>query len=58
MTFAFVYDESKSRVNKQKHGIDFVEAQALWLDDRQIEFAARSGNELRYLIVGLIGCRH
>ena len=29
----FEFDERKSRLNKLKHGIDFVEAQALWLDE-------------------------
>ena len=29
----FEFDDRKSRLNKLKHGIDFVEAQALWLDD-------------------------
>jgi uncharacterized DUF497 family protein len=28
----FEFDERKSRLNKLKHGIDFVEAQALWED--------------------------
>jgi hypothetical protein len=27
---AFVFDEAKSRANKAKHGIDFLDAQALW----------------------------
>ena len=29
----FEYDEGRSRSNKTKHGIDFVEAQALWSDE-------------------------
>jgi uncharacterized protein len=48
----------KSQVNKAKHGIDFVEAQALWLDERLIEVPARSGDEPRFLVVGLIEGRH
>ena len=28
----FEFDETKSEANKRKHGIDFVEAQALWKD--------------------------
>ena len=35
MTFEF--DPIKSASNKAKHGIDFVEAQALWQDDRLVE---------------------
>ena len=26
----FEFDTDKSKANKKKHGIDFVEAQALW----------------------------
>ena len=29
----FEFDEAKSQANAVKHGIDFVAAQALWLDD-------------------------
>ena len=28
----FEFDETKSKANAAKHGIDFVCAQALWLD--------------------------
>lgn len=48
----FEFDEQKSRANKAKHGIDFVEAQDLWLDDRLVEVEARTEDEPRYLIVG------
>ena len=50
----YEFDERKSRANKDKHGIDFVEAQALWLDERLIEVPARSDDEPRFLVVGLI----
>ena len=30
----FEYDEKKSQINKEKHNIDFVEAQKLWQDER------------------------
>jgi hypothetical protein len=39
----FDFDEKKSETNKAKHGIDFVEAQARWLDERRVEIPARSG---------------
>ena len=29
----FEYDEKKSQINKEKHNIDFVEAQKLWQDE-------------------------
>ncbi|HZL64791.1 MAG TPA: BrnT family toxin, partial [Thermoleophilia bacterium] len=36
----FEFDERKSRINKLKHGIDFVEAQELWQDEALAEIAA------------------
>ncbi len=54
----FEFDEAKSRSNKTKHGIDFVEAQALWEDDLRIEIPARTTYEPRVLVVGLIGGKH
>ena len=54
----FEYDPEKSKANKAKHGIDFEEAQALWLDERLIEAPARTDDEPRYLVIGMIGPRH
>jgi len=54
----FEFDERKSRANKVKHGIDFVEAQALWLDEALVEIPARSEVEQRVLVVGLMGGKH
>ena len=50
----FEFDENKSRANKAKHGIDFVEAQALWLDGRLVEVPARTEDEPRFLVVGTV----
>jgi hypothetical protein len=33
----FEFDERQSRLNKTRHGIDFVEAQALWDDPGLLE---------------------
>ena len=52
MTFEF--DPLKSAANKAKHGIDFIEAQALWSDSDRIELPARPTTEPRFLIVGQI----
>ena len=52
MTFEF--DPAKSAANKVKHGIDFVEAQALWSDLDRLELPARTTDEPRFLIVGRI----
>ncbi len=53
-TMAFEFDPAKSAANKAKHGIDFVEAQALWLDPDRIEVPARPMNEPRLLVIGQI----
>jgi hypothetical protein len=54
----FEFDDRKSRMNKEKHGIDFIEAQDLWLDGMLIEIPARSTGEPRFLAVGKIGTKH
>ena len=41
----FEFDNQKSRSNKEKHGIDFVEAQALWHDIGRVEIPARTKDE-------------
>ena len=51
----FEFDEEKSRANRQKHGLDFVEAQALWDDPRRIEIPARTTDEPRTLVVASRG---
>ena len=51
---SFEFDPLKSAANKAKHGIDFIEAQALWSDRDRVELPARPTNEPRFLIVGQI----
>ncbi len=51
---AFEYDEAKSQSNLQKHGIDFDDALALWSDPRLLEIPAKTDDEPRYLVIGLI----
>ena len=50
----FEFDENKSRSNFVKHGIDFVDAQRLWADPDLVELQARTVDEPRSLIIGLI----
>ena len=51
----FEYDEAKSKANKEKHGIDFEEAQALWKYKKHFVFDSVYVNgELRHLLVGYI----
>ena len=50
----FEFDSSKSEYNKKKHGIDFVEAQAIWEDPDLVEIPARTSDEPRFLVIGRI----
>lgn len=50
----FEFDESKSRANFYKHGIDFIEARALWKDLNTIEIPARTIDEPRFMVIGQI----
>ncbi|MBI4690428.1 MAG: BrnT family toxin [Nitrospirae bacterium] len=50
----FEFDHGKSKSNKQKHGIDFYEAQELWNDPDFIEIPVKSSDEQRFLIIGKI----
>ena len=52
------FDETKSKANKVKHGIDFVEAQALWLDETFVEVPARTEDEPLFVVVGMISEKH
>ncbi|OGP93414.1 MAG: toxin [Deltaproteobacteria bacterium RBG_16_48_10] len=51
----FEFDDRKSRKNREKHGIDFVEVQRLWEDPERIEIPARTEDEPRSLLIGKIG---
>ncbi len=48
--FEFEWDEKKSKLNKEKHGIDFEEAKKLFEKDVKVYFAKEVANEKRYLI--------
>jgi uncharacterized DUF497 family protein len=54
----FEFNREKSKENKRKHGIDFVEAQSLWDDPDLIEIPARTTDEPRFLVVGSISGKH
>ncbi len=54
----FEFDLNKSKANKKKHGIDFMEAQALWEDPDLIEIPARTSDEPRFLVIGKISGKH
>ena len=54
----FEFDLEKSAMNKQKHGIDFVEGQALWDDPELIEIPAKTSDLPRFLVIGKIASNH
>ena len=55
---SFEFDAAKSESNRTKHGIDFLEAQALWNDPMLLEIPAKTDDEPRYLVIGLIQDKH
>jgi len=54
----FDFDPKKSDLNLAKHGIDFVEAQAPWSDPNLLEIPARTEDEPRSIVIGLIDAEH
>ena len=54
----FEFNESKSRANNSKHGIDFIESQVLWLDEMRVEIPARTEDEPRFVVIGKIADKH
>jgi uncharacterized DUF497 family protein len=49
----FEFDPDKSESNKAKHGIDFIQAQAL-LTAKRVLLHAKEALEKRYLVIGKI----
>jgi len=54
----FEFDPKKSTDNKNKHGIAFDEAQALWDDPALLEIPARTIDEPRSLVIGKMEGKH
>jgi uncharacterized DUF497 family protein len=54
----FEFDSEKSDSNRLKHGINFIEAQLLWDDPMLLEVPAKTADEPRFLVIGLIGLKH
>jgi uncharacterized DUF497 family protein len=53
----FEFDPRKSESNKAKHGIDFIEAQALWRS-KHVLLGAEDALDKRYMVIGTIGRGH
>lgn len=54
----FEFDSKKSKTNKIKHGIDFLETQVLWDDPDLIIIPAKTTDEPRFLVIGRILNKH
>ncbi len=54
----FEFDAAKSESNRAKHGIYFLEAQSLWNDPMLLEIPAKTDDEPRFLVVGMIDGKH
>ena len=56
--YQYEFDQAKSDSNYVKHGIDFVGAQKLWDDPMLLEIPAKTEDESRYIVIGLVGNKH
>jgi uncharacterized DUF497 family protein len=54
----FEFGPEKSAANTTKHGIGFVQAQALWDDPDRVQVPARTLGEPGWLVVGRIAELH
>ncbi len=54
----YEYDPNKSFANREKHGIDFEEAKALWQDVDVLQVRVNRPGEERYIVIGRIGGKH
>lgn len=54
-TLQFEWDDNKNRINQQKHGVSFVEAEAVFYDENAllIDDPDHSEEEDRFIILGL-----
>jgi uncharacterized DUF497 family protein len=50
----YEWDPAKSASNKEKHGVDFTEAQAIWQDEHRITAQSQFTTESRQQTIGLI----
>lgn len=51
----FQWDEQKNKINQQKHGISFEEAESVFFDDYAVQFwdEDHSQEEERFLLLGI-----
>lgn len=56
--YSFEFDSAKSNSNCVKHGVDFEEAQRLWGDPMLLEIPAKTDDEPRCLVIGMMDGKH
>ena len=54
----FEFNEVKSDLNLRKHGINFQTATRLWEDSHLLAIRAKSEDEPRFLVIGLLDGKH
>jgi uncharacterized protein len=54
----FEFDPEKSETNREKHGIDFKDAQMLWKDEKALRFPSKNSVEERFIVIGQINEKH
>lgn len=54
----FEFDPAKSQSNLAKHGIDFIQAQALWADGDLMQIPVKTSDEPRFVVIGMIDSKH
>ena len=54
----FEFDKTKSRINKEKHGISFDEAKLLWEDEDSLVVPAKTvANEDRFALIARLNSK-
>jgi uncharacterized DUF497 family protein len=59
-SLSFTWNAAKARANEQKHGVSFLEAQSVFLDEnaRLLDDPAHSTDEARFVLLGLSSRLH
>ncbi|WOH38939.1 BrnT family toxin [Thalassotalea fonticola] len=56
--YNFEFDDIKSKLNFDKHGINFEDAQLLWNDPNLVEIPANTEDEIRHIVIAKINGKH
>ena len=55
---SFEFDQKKSMSSLGRHGIDLIDAQSIWHAPDFVEIQAKSEDEPRALVIGVINGKH